>query len=338
MKKFVMIIVVALFFSFIGANMVFATADTWTQKASLGGSVRAYAVSFSIENKGYIGGGYYIANLQDFWEYNPSTDAWTQKANLLTPVGSTSPSFSIGSKGYAGYMGIINGNVFIQSFAEYDPSTNTWTKKADFPSTNTIYFRNAAGFSIGSKGYLGPGQGPGQPNGEINSFWEYDPSTDTWTEKADFAGERRYMAVGFSIGNKGYIGGGITVEYDGNGDDYDTSTNAYKDFWEYNPTTDAWTRKADIGGSGRCQITGFSIGSNGYIYGGQGWGSMVTNNDFWEYIPATDTWTKKADFAGVARILSTGFAIGTKGYVGTGASYDSSWTFLNDLWEYDTGN
>ena len=39
-------------------------------------------------------------------------------------------------------------------------------------------------------------------------FWEYDPVLNTWTQKADFGGAARGDAVGFSIGDKGYIGHG----------------------------------------------------------------------------------------------------------------------------------
>ena len=56
-------------------------------------------------------------------------------------------------------------------------------------------------------------------------FWEYDPSSNTWAQKADFGGPARYAAVGFSIGLKGYIGTG----YDGG---------YQNDFWEYGPLTD----------------------------------------------------------------------------------------------------
>ena len=31
-------------------------------------------------------------------------------------------------------------------------------------------------------------------------------ATDAWTQKADFGGKARSQAVGFSIGNKGYLG------------------------------------------------------------------------------------------------------------------------------------
>jgi hypothetical protein len=54
----------------------------------------------------------------------------------------------------------------------------------------------------------------------------------------------RYWAVGFSIGSKGYIGTGDN----GEGGDFQV---CYKDFWEYEPETDSWTQKADVGGVGR---------------------------------------------------------------------------------------
>ena len=42
-----------------------------------------------------------------------------------------------------------------------------------------------------------------------NDFWEYNPSTNKWTRKADFAGGDWWGATGFSIGAKGYIGTGV---------------------------------------------------------------------------------------------------------------------------------
>jgi hypothetical protein len=41
-------------------------------------------------------------------------------------------------------------------------------------------------------------------------FWEYDPSSNVWTRKADFGGKKRSDAVGFSVGGKGYLGTVIT--------------------------------------------------------------------------------------------------------------------------------
>ena len=71
-------------------------------------------------------------------------------------------------------------------------------------------------------------------------FWEYDPATDTWTQKADFGGTARTGAVGFSIGSKGYIGTGHMI-----------GSLLQKDFWEYDPAANTWTQKADFGGTAR---------------------------------------------------------------------------------------
>ncbi|MEO5674560.1 MAG: kelch repeat-containing protein, partial [Chitinophagales bacterium] len=65
---------------------------------------------------------------------------------------------------------------------------------------------------------------------------------DTWVQKSDFGynasnvpePSARNSAVGFSIGNKGYLGTGE----DGG---------PKKDFWEYDPDANTWTQKADFG-------------------------------------------------------------------------------------------
>src|SRR6187431_1721987 len=75
---------------------------------------------------------------------------------------------------------------------------------------------------------------------------------DYWTQKADFGGAARCVAVGFSIGNKGFIGTG-----------YGATT--YDDFWEYDPDLNIWTQKADFGGMSRRNAVGFSINNKGYI-------------------------------------------------------------------------
>ena len=150
-------------------------------------------------------------------------------------------------------------------------------------------------------------------------FWEYDPVTNIWTQKADFGGTARTAAVGFSIGNKGYIGTG------------NSGGVFQKDLWEYDPLTDTWQQKSDFDGDPRWFAVGFSIDSKGYIGTGHAGISSPASKDFWEYDPSTDSWLQRADFGGTARHSAVGFSIGNKGYIGTG--YDGS--FLKDFWEYD---
>ncbi|MEO6330892.1 MAG: hypothetical protein ABIO55_18295, partial [Ginsengibacter sp.] len=199
-------------------------------------------------------------------------------------------------------------------------------------------------------------------------FWiNSDYAQNTWTQKANFSGNARSGATGFSIGSKGYIGTGTGSTF--------ASSNLMSDFWEYDPSTNVWTQKANFGGGARYNSTAFSIGNKGYIatgwapgrqsdlweydpiantwtqkanigrireasltgfsIGSKGYMGLGTDvsmlNDFWEYDPNTNVWTQKANFAGSARYASTGFSIGNKGYVGTG--YDGS--LKNDFWEYD---
>ena len=246
-------------------------------------------------------------------------NAWTQKADFSSTARNGAVAFSIGTKGYigTGYDGIAPTG-YTKDFWQYDPGNNTWTQKADFGGTKRS---NAMGFSIGSKGYIGTGYDGNPFNQVTKDFWEYDPGTNIWTQKADFGGTARYSLVGFSIGTKGYAGTG----QDGSA--------SKKDFWEYDPALNTWTQKADFGGSKRYYATGFSIGTKGYI--GTGYdNNPPAFNDFWEYDPGTNTWTQKANFGGTARIYATGLSIGSKGYIGLGYDYTNN---KNDFWEYDPG-
>ena len=188
---------------------------------------------------------------------------------------------------------------------------------------------------------------------------------NTWTQKTNYGGQGVQQAVGFSIGNKGYILTGMTPtatqefwEYDQSSDTWAQRTNFsgtarqgavgfsigtkgyigtgydgsnYKtDFWEFNPSSNSWTQKASYGGQGVQQATGFSIGAKGYI--GTGMTPSATQ-EFWEYSQSSDAWTQKANFSGTARQGSVGFSIGTNGYIGTG--YDGT-NYKNDLWEYSS--
>ncbi len=247
--------------------------NEWTQKANFGGVARFDAVGFSIGNKGYIGTGYTgTAYLKDFWEYNPLTNQWLQKADCGDTVRGFAFAFSIGNKGYVG----SGSDGFFSTrtdFLEYDPATNQWTAKAKVLPRNV-----AVGFSIGNKGYLGVGQNLGI---NYDDFLEFDPSDSSngldvnnnpigkWNSKAPFPGGHRYGAVGFSIGNKGYIG----VGNDGNFN--------YDDFWEFDPTSNSWLSKEYFYGGIRSYAIGFAIQKNGYI--GLGNNENGPMSDFWVF-------------------------------------------------------
>ena len=245
-------------------------SESWTQKAQFSGKQRILAVGFSIEGKGYIGTGYDGTKFRnDFWEYDPAGNSWTQKANFPGTERATAVGFSIGSKGYVGTG--IDEDSLRSDFWEYDPATDSWTSKANFSGKARRY---AVGFSIGSKGYIGTGNDSSVTTTVRKDFWEYNPTADTWTQKQDFTGKARYVAVGFSIGSKGYIGTG----WDG------VLTGIYEnDIWEYDPAADSWTQKENFGGTAREHSVGFSIDTVGYI--ATGWCGDSLKKDFWAYNP-----------------------------------------------------
>jgi hypothetical protein len=128
----------------------------------------------------------------------------------------------------------------------------------------------------------------------------------------------RIYAVGFSIGNKGYIGAG-------------SSGGCLNDFWEYDTTVNAWNPKANFQGGLRYYAVGFSIGARGYVGTGDNCSSVI--NDFWEYDPNTDLWTQQSAPTSPSRFGAVGFSIGNQGYIGLGYG-QAQFTYYNDFWQF----
>lgn len=245
-------------------------------------------------------------------------NSWAQKANFGGLNREQAVSFVIGSKVYMGLGFDASTSLgYKDDFWEWDVNTNVWTQKANFPGGDR---GEAVGFSIGTKGYVGTGVDNFGQSYTHQDFWEYDPGTDTWTQKTNYPGGRVWFAVGFSINDKGYIGTGS-----------DNLGVVRNDFYEYDPVADSWSQKANFGGTPREGAVGFSIGNNGYI--GTGYDG-TDRQDFWEYSQANDTWVQKANFAGVPRYAAVGFSIGSLGYIGTG-THSTSYTYYADFWQYN---
>lgn len=190
---------------------------------------------------------------------------------------------------------------------------DAWNQKGDFGGTARY---EAVGLSINGKGYIGTGRIPGFP-AFLTDFWEYDPSTEVWTQKADFIGACS-NAVSFVIGDKGYVGTGRIFGF-----------SASQFFYEYDAALNTWTQKANVPRAASNAV-GFSIGNKGYV------GALDSSQgDFWEYDPTADAWTRKADFGGVPREGVIGFNLNDQGYIGLGRNPGGSGTYYSDIWKYD---
>ncbi|GAB3497892.1 hypothetical protein GCM10027341_18670 [Spirosoma knui] len=138
-----------------------------------------------------------------------------------------------------------------------------------------------ATFSIRNIGYV-VNQRPGEPI----RLWAYDPTTDTWTRRADFPGPARQRGTGFALARQGYFGLGLTL--DGRG---------LRDIWQYDPVADRWQYVTDYPGQGNQLLAVFSTPDGakperaylGWGYEAQristGLNRTVGCTDWWELTP-----------------------------------------------------
>lgn len=234
--------------------------DSWVSLPDFDGSNRGFAVGLDHQGKGYVGFGVSGSNslLRDLWEYDPQTKAWTSLASL--PATSRyHPAFvakdgkiyvGLGSAGNAGNL---------NDWWEYDIATDNWTRKAGFPGDRR---HHPYYFVADNEIFVGLGHGTdASGNGRIYDDWyKYDPSSDTWTQMADFPGYARVAGTHFAYNGKGFILGG---------QDQTHQTRSNNEVWSYDPQNDSWTQLPDCPSGGRWAPGSFLVGSNAYFAFGE---------------------------------------------------------------------
>jgi hypothetical protein len=286
----------------------FTLKDTWIRKADVPhqASGRNSATAFSINGIGYVGLGYGFVG-SNFWKYDPQSNEWSEIAPFPYYNRERAASFVIGNKAYVG-LGRNN----LHDFWCYNPVTNRWTGISEFPASNNV----TVSLSLNNKGYIVTDQ-------LTANFWEYDAVSDSWTQKKDFPRSSGmypfYPDAGFTINDKIYI-------YAADG------TTADNQLWEYNFSTDTWTRKSDIIDSYLDRYTtGFSVYGKGYIRG---------NKYLFKYDPSLNSWSALPQDKNVPgpfyyRGRSFAFLINNLVYFGTSYEEWGNGDYLYDLWEFN---
>ena len=250
-----------------------------------------------------------------FNQYN----TWTKKADFIAGKRERAVAFSIGDYGYVS-TGIDTAEVLLKDLWQYAPNTDTWSQKADLPGSAR---RDAIAFSVNGKGYVGTGIDNANAllGTKLKDLWEYDPSTNSWTQKADFPGSGGngiYFATAFAADNKGYVCGGKW------------GPNLYSSqLWEYKPSTDLWIQRMNFPGGVRYQLSSFSIGNQGYV--GLGANQDIYKKDFYRFNPGSNQWTQIADFIGSERGGASAFSMNNRGFICLGTNGG----LLGDLIEYN---
>ncbi|MGE0076805.1 MAG: Kelch repeat-containing protein [Bacteroidales bacterium] len=207
-----------------------AKGSQWSAKNDFVGTARYGAVAFTVNGSGYICSGYDGSHLKELWQYDPTGDSWNQKASIPGSKRYNASVFVINDIAYV-FGGNSNGQ-YVDDFWAYDYSTDTWTAKRDIADNDddnsydddydSIVRECGATFVINGYGYVATGYS----NGVINTTWEYDPSTDLWTEKTGLEGTARTNAIGITVNNRGFILTGRA------------SSSYFDDVWEFHPFED----------------------------------------------------------------------------------------------------
>jgi N-acetylneuraminic acid mutarotase len=202
--------------------------------------------TFTTASKGYI------FHPEGFFSYDPQSDKWTRLNDFPGSFTAESFAFNAGENGYI--MTVSTTNPTRQVW-RYNETGDSWSRVADFPAAGTL---RGISFTMHGKGYLGLVLGA-----NVNKLWEYDPVSNSWTEKVDLSGVMGYQLyvdrTVFVMDNFVYIAGGRKP------DEFATTNNYYR----YDPVSNVCTMLAGLPYDNYGSF-GYSHLGKGYITGGEG--------------------------------------------------------------------
>ncbi|GAB4143068.1 MAG: hypothetical protein Fur0041_18200 [Bacteroidia bacterium] len=246
-------------------------------------------------------------------------DYWVQVDSVKGPARSVAAAFEANGIGYV--VTGFDGGGFMRRLESYNPLQNDWDSETSLGGLNGsgLARGSACAFAVLNKGYVCTGQGDW--GAFLKDNWEYDPASDTWTQKADFPGTARRAAVSFVIDNIAYVGTG------------QDATGLKKDFYKFDPVNNLWGVIADFAGTPRKYAVGFAMGNQGYVGTGD---DGVLKNDFWQYLVFQNQWVQKASMPVAGRSGAVAWGQFPNGYIACGESFSAG--FMNDVWEYNYFN
>ena len=186
---------------------------TWTKKDDVPYPIfREHANIINLGDKAYLAGGanWFYGCAYDFWEFDSKTEKWTFLSLMPFPIIYTY-MFPLNGKIYLGGSSLYSyyGNEY-GYMSVYNPKDTTW-KRLDPPSnpcapedlkywnyivTGIPFIEDGVAYLVcAEKGLC------------INSYKKYDPKTNVWTNLQPVVSSRTDV-IGFSIGERGYIGFG----------------------------------------------------------------------------------------------------------------------------------
>jgi hypothetical protein len=217
------------------------------------------------------------------------TDALPEFPGTLT---TESAFVVVGDKMYL--LGGRTSSVVSSQFWELNLTTGVWKNKGSLPGGARA---STVAVVIDDRVYFGMGYDyiyyNGQPAKRYKDDWySMNPAGNgsIAAERADFPGLKRREADGFAMNNKIYVGWGRS------------SAGTYlNDFWEFNPSSNTWTQRADCPADhgGPSNMDAFALGDRAFFV--RGWLGECWRYDNDPYIvgpAATSTVEAKPNQAG----------------------------------------
>ncbi len=271
--------------------------------------------------------------LNDLWEFSPSSGTWTWISGSDALNGSPGESIGSGPAGVYGTMGVPS-------------ATNTPGGR-----TNAMSWTDSSGnFWL----FGGSGNGASGPPGELNDLWKFNPTEKTWewvsgsmqiAQPGNYGTQNLPSATNAPGGRDSATnwvdGAGNLWMLGGYGKDASGVLGMLDDLWEFQTATSTWvwvggSNSAGQDGSGTSGVYGTEgvsahtnfpgsrldgyawTDSNGnlWLFGGAGvdsappTGGPLQLNDLWEFNPSTKMWTwvggsKTGNMAGVYGTLDS---------------------------------
>ncbi len=246
-----------------------------------------------------------------------------QKTGLPDGGLSSAVAFVIQNKAYV-TLGRVDANTLSNACYEFNPVTNNWTKSTDFPGAGRV---NAIAAVVNGNAYVGLGftniAGIYQQSSYLKDFWCFNPTDNTWTQKADYPAISTDKAVCFVYNDEIYVGYGFR------------GTSFSEDMWKYSPVSDTWTK---LNSGDPMSRSGAVISSNGEsVFFGTGYRAKNIN-DWWQFYPETQTWEKRKAMPDNGRENAVSLSIENRFFVATGRNFGGPLTgghLKNDILEYD---
>lgn len=244
------------------------SAQTWTQLSDFPSTERDDGVGVSVGTKAFFGTGNRtgLGISGDLYSLDLGSETWSTLATM--PSGSErqyAVCFSNGTHLFV-YGGFGNGSFIHNDMYSYNISANTWSLMGTRPSSVGVI--GASSFTLGSKAYVFCGRW-GTDAQVSSQVWEYDMSTNTWTQKNDFPGTATWRGCAAVLNGTAYVSLGRNA-----------SDGLQREMYRYDQSNDTWTKVGDFPNAKRYYVQMQAVNNKLVMVGG-----IDTLN-----IPFAETW------------------------------------------------